>query len=450
MAARPHVVILGAGFGGLRCAEALADVAVDVTVVDRNNFSTFQPLLYQVATAGLNAADVAYPVRSSLRRHPRVDFRWAEVVGVDWRTRTLALVDQSSAPEHGGGAAVERASLAFDHLVVAAGGAVNFFGVPGAAEHARPLYSLAEAVGVRNHVLREFEAAAAAGGRPASGGLTVVVVGGGPTGVEVAGAMAELFAKVFPADYPSLDVARARVVLVEAAPHLLGAFGAKSRRHARDTLVAKGVEVRIDEQVASIDGGGVTFVSGERIEARTVVWAAGVQGAPVSRALGLDTGKGGRIVVDAHLRVPGHDRVWAIGDIAQIDARAAGAPGDVLPGLAQVAMQGGRYVGTAIGAEAAGRAAPGPFRYRDKGIMATIGRRAAVVELSNGVRLWGTPAWLAWLGLHLLFLSGIRNRASVLLNWAWNYVVWNPASRLIFEPRDLGRSASGVAAGGQG
>lgn len=422
-------MVIGAGFGGLAVVERLAGAPVDITVIDRNNYSTFQPLLYQVATAGLNSADVAYPIRSALRDHPRVDFRWAEVNGVDWDTRTLKVVDQGQVAGE-----VQQASMPFDQLVVAAGGATQFFGVEGAAEHSLPLYALRGAVALRNHVLREFEAAAARPDDVRDGALTVVVVGGGPTGVEVAGALSELFGKVFPNDYPGLDVARARVVLVEMV-QLLGGFSDSSRRHAHDTLVNRGVEVRVGEPVASIDDTGVTFESGDRIAAHTVIWAAGVRAAPVAHVLGIDKGKGGRIVVDEHLRVTGHHDVWAIGDIAQVEAGPAGQPGDHLPGLAQVAIQGGHYVAGTIRDRAAGKPEPEPFRYRNKGIMATIGRRSAIAELPGGIRLSGTPAWLAWLGLHLVFLTGLRNRVSVMLNWAWNYLMWNPASRLIFEAK---------------
>ncbi|HVX18092.1 MAG TPA: NAD(P)/FAD-dependent oxidoreductase [Acidimicrobiales bacterium] len=439
MTGRPQVVIIGAGFGGLACADRLAGASFDVTVVDRNNYSTFQPLLYQVATGGLNAADVAYPVRSALRRRPRVRFRWADVIGVDWSARSLSVRDLGAAS-----GAVE-ASLPFDHLVVAAGGAAEFFGVEGAAEHALPLYSLGGAVGLRNRVLRQFERAAASPDRLGAGTLTVAVVGGGPTGVEVAGALAELFERVFPTDYPSLDLAKARVVLVEAAD-LLAAFGEPSRRHARDRLLAKGVEVRLGVGVKAIRADGLALDSGEDLAADTVIWAAGVRAAPVAALLGLASGRGGRVVVDERLRVPDHDHVWAIGDVAEIAAGPAGAGVGHLPGLAQVALQGGRYVAASILNEAAGRPRPGPFRYHDKGIMATIGRRAAVVELPSGLRLSGGIAWLAWLGLHLVFLTGLRNRVSVLVNWAWNYVWWNPASRLILgdatgEGDDAARSA---------
>lgn len=431
MAGRPHVVVIGAGFGGLACADGLADAPVDVTVIDRNNYSTFQPLLYQVATAGLNSADVAYPIRGALRRRSRIDYRWGEVTGVDWDQRIVSISDRCA----DGSIAEVRTEIPFDQLVVAAGGATNYFDTRGAAEHAQPLYSLDEAVAVRNAVLRSFEMAATAPDAVPEGTLTVAIVGGGATGVEVAGALVELFSKVFPADYPTVQVNRARVVLIEAADRLLGAFGEKSARNARATLSARGVEVRVGESVAEIDADGVTFTSGQRLPAHTVVWAAGVRAAPVAEVLGLADGSHGRIPVNDRLEVGSQPDVWAIGDIAEADASAAGAGDGHLPGVAQVAMQGGAYVADTIRSRAAGGALPGPFHYRDKGIMATIGRRAAVAELPFGIRLSGTPAWLAWLGLHLVFLTGLRNRASVLLNWAWNYVWWNPGARLIFEER---------------
>ncbi len=411
----PKVVVVGAGFGGLEVVRHLADQPVDVTVVDRNNFHTFQPLLYQVATAGLNAADVAHVVRGLLHGQGNARFRQATVTGVDWDERTVLLDGHPPLP--------------FDHLVLAGGATVTHFGTPGAAEHGFALYTLADAVRLRNHIVERFEAADADGPNVADGELTFVVVGGGPTGVETAGALVELFAMVFRKDYPELDVSRARVVLVEMQDHLLGPFGPSSRRHALDTLTSRGVEVRLGTTVAEVTEKSVVLRDGEELPCRTLVWAAGVQASPLAGVLGLEQARGGRLAVGPDLRVPGHDRVWAIGDIAA----ATGRDGEVLPQLAPVAMQGGRHVARQIVRLAEGRPVE-PFRYRDKGTMATIGRRAAVAELPGGIRLRGGPAWLAWLGLHLVFLVGKRNRASVLLNWAWNYVTWDRGPRLVLRP----------------
>ena len=410
----PKVVVVGAGFGGLEVARSLKGRPVDVTLIDRHNFHTFQPLLYQVATAGLNAADVAHVVRGLFHDQGNVRFRQGSVTGVDWDTRTVSVADQPPVP--------------FDHLVVAAGAAVTWFGTPGAEEHGFPLYTLEDATRLRNHVVERFEAADTDPREIDRGGLTFVVVGGGPTGVETAGALAELFAMVFRKDYPGLAVSRARVVLVEMQDHLLSPFKASSRRHALETLRARGVEVRLGTKVASVDADQVTFGDGEVLPCQTLVWAAGVQANPVAGALGLEQDRGGRVVVDPDLQVPGRSGVWAIGDVAA----ARDGRGELLPQLAPVAMQAGRHVARQITRLLANEPTTA-FRYRDKGTMATIGRRAAVAELPGRITLRGAPAWLAWLGLHLVFLVGKRNRASVLLNWSWNYLTWDRGPRLILR-----------------
>jgi NADH dehydrogenase len=405
----PHVVIVGAGFGGLAAARELADAPVRVTLVDRNNFHTFQPLLYQVATSGLASADVAHPVRGIVGRRRGQAFRQATVIGADLDAKVLRLEH----PDH------EVADLAYDHLIVAAGAVTNTFAIPGVEEHGFPLYRLDEAVALRNHVLERFEAADADPALIDDGALTFVVVGGGPTGVEVAGALAELFDLVLRKDFPHLPVRdRARVVLVEREGALLGPFGARSQAHARQTLIERGVEVRTDTSVARVEATRVSFSDGEDLAAHTLVWAAGVQANPLGQVLGLPTGRGGRIEVAPNLAVDGTPGVWAIGDIAGTD----------LAQLAPVAMQGGRHVARQI----AGRIGPEPFRYRDKGTMATIGRSRAVAELPFGIALQGLPAWLAWLGLHLIMLAGFRNRLSVFANWAWNWFTYDRGPRLIF------------------
>ncbi len=411
-----RVVVIGAGFGGLAVARSLTGAPVEVTVVDRNNFHTFQPLLYQVATAGLNAADVASVVRGILQRRANVDFRLGAVDGVDWAERDVLLADGGRLP--------------FDHLVVAAGSAPAFFGVPGAQEHGFPLYSLDGATALRNHVLERFEAAAADPALIGDGALTFVVVGGGPTGVEVAGALAELVDRVLQHDFHHLDVHRARIVLVEQAPHLLGAFSNGSRRYAGSVLRRRGVEVRLEASVAEVEPTRVRLGDGEVLRAHTLVWAAGVQAGGLAASLGVPTGRGGRIAVGPDLAIEGHAEAFAIGDIADIDDGTGGR----LPQLAQVAMQGGSLAAEQILADLDGRPRRA-FRYRDKGSMATIGRRAAVAELPGGIHLRGTLAWGAWLGLHLIELMGFRNRLSVFLNWAWNYLTWDRGPRLIFGRR---------------
>lgn len=476
----PRVVIVGAGFGGLACARELAqllihvpldragendraggelpvcdhgdcghahehsdghshshdgyvDVHADITVVDQRNFHTFLPLLYQVATAGLNSADIAYPVRAILRRSPGVAFRQGRVTSVDWARRVVCV----EAPGLSDDEALDL-ELPFDHLVVAAGAQVNWFDVPGAAEHSFPLYTLTDSVTLRNHVLRCFEAASADVGADRAELLGVVVVGGGPTGVETAGALAELFQHVLRRDYPSLDMSRARVTLVEQSDTLLGAFESRSRRHAIETLRRRGVEVRLGASVQRVAADHVLLSDGSVLPTSTVVWAAGVRAAPLTRALEVATGPGGRIVVGDDLSIVGRDGGWAIGDVAHITS-GAGA----LPQLAQVAIQGGVHVARSIAETVAGHPTQ-PFVYRNKGIMATIGRRAAVAEVPHLPALRGGTAWLAWLGLHLVTLLGMRNRASVLLNWAWNYLTWDRGPRLMFGPSDRRRGGSNV------
>ena len=408
-----RVAVIGAGFGGLNAARALKGADVDVTLVDRNNFHTFQPLLYQVATAGLNAADVAHPVRGVFWNQPNVAFRNAAVTGVDWDGQLVEVDDGDPIP--------------FDALILAAGAGTNYFGVPGAAEHSLPLYSLADALILRNHLLARVEWAHAHPDE-ADAALTWVVVGGGPTGVEMAGALAELVHHVLRKDFPDLDVERrSRIVLVELADRLLTPFAPKLSANARQTLEKRNIEVRLDQQVASVAEGAVTLADGERIPTETVVWAAGVKANALVEHLGLPPGPGGRLVVEPTLGVPGHPNVYAVGDVAVIP----GEDGRPLPGVAQVAIQSGRHAARQI-TRTFGRAGdPEPFHYKDKGMMATIGRRAAVAQFPSGFTLRGTLGWWSWLGLHLVYLIGFRNRLSVLVNWTWNYFTWDRGPRLI-------------------
>jgi NADH dehydrogenase len=414
---RHRVVVIGAGFGGLSAAKALADAPVDVVLVDANNFHTFQPLLYQVATAGLDADDVAFPARGIFHRQRNVDFRMRRVAGVDLDERVVHL---------SGGA-----SLGYDHLVLAAGAVSAHYGIPGVDEHSFALKTLADAVELRSHVLRCFEDAADDQRLIEDGVLTVVISGGGPTGVELAGGMVELFTKVLRKDFPTLDIRRARVVVVEMADRLLGTFAPRLSSRAYQTLTRRGVEVVLGVGVAKADADAVHLSDGTRIPTRTLVWTAGVEATPLARTLGVEAGSGGRILVNPDLTVPGHPEVFAIGDVAE----SRDAKGNVLPGVAQVAIQGGRHAGRMIKAQLDGQPTS-PFRYRDKGSMATIGRHDAVAELPGGILLTGPIGWLAWLGLHLLYLIGFRNRANVLVNWAWNYLTYDRGSRIIGEGVD--------------
>ena len=419
-----HVVVIGGGFGGLSAARALAPAPVEVTLVDRRNYHTFLPLLYQVATAGLNPADIAHPVRGVLRSQRNATVRQGTVVGVDWDASSIELRDVDDVPQR----------IPFDHLVVAAGSSPEFFGVAGAERWAFPLYSLDDATMLRNHVLSRFEAADADPELVDRGVLTFVIVGGGPTGVETAGALAELFHAVMRRDFPTLDVSRARVVLVEMAGSVLPPFSARSRWHARDALRDRGVELLLGDTVEAVEEHRVRLASGRELDTDTLIWAAGVRANPLATTLGLQIGRGGRIVVDEHLRVPGRRGVYAIGDIAAVP----GPGGSPLPQLAPVAIQAGHHAAAEIRAQVAGSRVCEPFRYRDKGTMATIGRRSAVAEIPPGIVLSGTLAWLSWLFLHLVWLIGFRNRLSVLLNWAWSYLARDRGERLIFGQRRPG------------
>lgn len=409
--------MVGAGFGGLAVARGLDGHPVDVTVVDRNNFHTFLPLLYQVATSGLNAADVAHPIRGILQRSDNVNAHLGSVVGVDWERRLVRLRDQPPMP--------------FDHLVVAAGSGTSYFGVPGAAEHSLPLYSLADATALRNRVLAAFEEADADPAATPDGALTFVIVGGGPTGVETAGALAELFEHVLRHDFPGVAIDRARVVLVEMAGQLLSPFKTRSQTHALKALQERGVEVRFDTRVERVEADHVVLGGGEILPTHTLVWAAGVRANPLADVLGLPVGAGGRISVADDCSVPGFPGVWAIGDIADFPADDE----DGVPQLAPAAMQSGDVVASNIVATMRGEPTR-PFRYRNKGTMATIGRRAAVTELPRFPVLTGTVAWVAWLVLHIWMLMGMRNRLSVFVNWMWNYFTWDRGPRIIFPSKD--------------
>jgi len=409
---RPQVVVVGGGFGGIAAARALRSVPVDVTLVDRHNYHGFWPLLYQVATAALGPGDIAHNIRGIFWGDTSIDARMATVTGIDLDAHR---VDVDTGPP-----------LDYDFLVLAAGSVNDTFGVPGVAESAFPLKSLPDAMALRNHLLEHFEWAHTDPSCVDAGFLTVVVAGGGPTGVEVSGALAELF-RVLERDFPVLDVARACVVLVEMGDHLLNGFHSKLQAEALRTLRARGVEVRLRTKIAEARSDGVTFDDGSVVPTRTLVWAAGVRANPLADGLGVEQGRAGTVVVADDLSVPGHPEVFVIGDMAA----ASNADGP-LPMVAPAAQQGARHVAACIRSGLAGRPTR-PFRYRNKGKMATIGRRSAVADLPFGVRLGGTPGWLTWLGLHLVLLVGFRNRLTVLLNWAWNYVTWDRGNRVILR-----------------
>lgn len=423
---RPHVVIVGAGFGGLSAAKRLARAPVDVTLIDRRNHHLFQPLLYQVATAALSPADIAAPIRAVLKagRRPNLTVLLDEATGIDVAGRRVLTRDG--------------AETRYDALVLATGSEFAYFGHDDWARFAPGLKSVEDAVEIRRRVLLAFERAETSGRRMGEAErrrlLTFAVIGGGPTGVEMAGALIELARATLARDFDHIDPAAARVVLVEAGPRLLAGFPERLGAYARGALERMGVEVRADAPVEAIDADGVS-AGGERVPAATVIWCAGVAATPVARWLGVEAERGGRVRVEPDMSLPGHPEIFVIGDAAQ----AAGPDGEPLPGLAPVAKQQGRHVADTIAARAAGRPPPAPFRYRDWGSMATVGRSAAV-GLFGRAQVTGLGAWLLWGIVHIAYLIGFRNRAVVAVNWLWAWATYAKGARLI-TGRDPGRDA---------
>ena len=407
-----EVLVVGAGFGGLEAARTLAPGAdVHVTVVDQRNHHLFQPLLYQVATAGLNPADIAVPIRAQFSRAPNVDVRLGRVATVDLGRKRVSLEDGTE--------------LAWDFLVVAGGAQHSYFGHPEWEEFAPGLKTLEQATEIRRRLLSAFESAENEPDPAAQRRLlTFVIVGGGPTGVELAGAIADISRTVLVRDFRRIDPASARVLLLEAGPRILPAFAEGLSRHAAEDLRALGVEVRTSAAVTGIDAHGVS-IGGERIEARSIFWAAGVQASSLSRSLGVELDRAGRVMVDADLSIPGHPAAFVIGDMAHLEEPERG----LVPGLAPAAIQEGKAAARNILASIAGRPRK-PFRYRDKGMMATIGKHRAIAQ-TGPIRLTGYLAWLAWLFIHILYLIGFKNRLSVFAQWVWSYVLSKRGARLI-------------------
>jgi NADH dehydrogenase len=404
------VVVVGAGFGGLNAARALHRAPVKVVLLDRNNYHLFQPLLYQVATAGLEPEQIAKPVRAILRRQKNFDFRMVEVAGVDFAQRRL---ETSAGP------------ISYDYLVLAHGGETNFFGLDSMMKNGLGLKDIPDAVRIRNHVLTCFEQAMIVSDPERRRQLlTFIVVGGGPTGVEMAGALSELIRLVLVKDYPLLNIKDVRILLLEATDKILAALPERLREAAVKTLWRKWIEVRFSAVVADFDGERVRLKSGEVIPARTAIWAAGVRAAPLNDRLGLPAGRQGRIPVAPTLQVPGHPEVYIIGDAAYREEN-----GEPLPMVAPVAIQMGHSVARNIARALQGRPLE-PFRYRDQGTLATIGRNAAVANV-YGIQAKGFLAWVMWLGIHIIQLIGFRNKLFVLLNWAWDYFFYERAARLI-------------------
>jgi len=406
----PRVVVVGAGFGGLRVARGLAGVEADVLVVDRHNYHCFQPLLYQVATAGLEPEEIAQPVRQILRGIPNVRFRMASVENIDLEKRQITTDD---------------GPISYDYLVLASGSTTHFFGIESVAQKAIGLKYLNQAVEIRNHLLECFEKASAekdSGVRSAL--LTFVVAGGGPTGVEFAGALAELIRLVLVHDYTGLDVKDARVVLVEASRSILSMVAPSLQKAAIRALRQKGVDVRTGAAVKDFDGETVRLAEGTSIPAHTLVWAAGVRATTVDATPGLPAVRGGRIKVEPTLQVTDHPEVYVIGDLAHFEQD--GAP---LPMVAPAAIQQGELTAKNLRRQIAGLPLE-RFIFHDKGTMATIGRNAAVCQIGR-LKLTGFPAWVMWLVVHLFQLISLRNRLLVMINWTWDYVFFDRAVRLI-------------------
>lgn len=405
---RPHVVVVGGGFGGLHAVHAMRRADVDVTLIDRHTYNQFQPLLYQVATATLNPGDVTYFLRSLRAKQSNLRFLKGTVRSMDHSRKAITLDDD--------------AEISYDYAVIAAGATTNYFGIPGAAEHAMPLYRRSQALAIRDRMFASLEDAAV---NDQSRDLRIVVVGGGPTGVETAGAFAELRNNDMPVTYPELDPERTHVTLVEMMPSLLGPFHPQLQDYAHRALRRRHVDVRVSTAVKEVRPDGVVLgEQGEFLPAGLVVWASGVTTHESLADWDVPRGRGGRVTVDEQLRVNGSDSVFAVGDIAVEEGDRA------LPQLAQPAIQGGRYVGELIAAEVDG-ASRGRFRYRDKGTMATIGRSAAVAEINGLGRVTGLVAWVIWMAIHIYSLLGNRNRFATVVNLGARYLFWNGSHNAI-------------------
>jgi NADH dehydrogenase len=416
MERRPHVVIIGGGFGGLATARALANAPVNVTLIDRRNHHLFQPLLYQVATAALNPSDIAYPIRAALAKQRNVRVLLAEARSIDVATRHVVLDD---------------GALDYDYLVVATGATHSYFGKDW-AQVAPGLKSVEDALEIRRRVFLAYEAAERESDPVAQREwLTFVVVGGGPTGVELAGALGEIGLHTLAHDFRSIDSTQVRVVLYEGGERVLAAYPAKLSDAAKRSLEKRHVDVRLKTLVTAIDPTGVTVKCGQvedRIGARTVLWAAGVQASPLAADLGVPRDRAGRVEVTPDLSIPGHREIFVIGDLAMMIS-----DGEQVPGVAQGALQGGKHVGKIIRAETTGASSPEnrpAFRYRDKGNMATIGRASAVVATKR-FTLSGLFAWLLWWAVHIMFLVGFKNRVLVMFSWAWSWLTFKRGARLI-------------------
>jgi NADH:ubiquinone reductase (H+-translocating) len=413
--ARPRVLVLGGGFAGIGAAQKLHKSDVDVVLVDKNDYHTFQPLLYQVATGLLEQPAVGHPIRDLFHGQDNARLHKDRVRAIDLDKREVQFD--------------ELGSVGYDYLVFGLGAEVNFFGVEGAAEHAFPLYTLSDAVRLKNQILRLWEAADKDPSLIDVGALNIVVVGGGPTGVETAGALAELYTGEFRKDYPDIGEEAARITLVEAGPEIFSMFKPELRNYAVEALTKRGVEVTTGEVVESIAPQRVKLKSGTELKAHTLVWGAGLQGNALVQALGLELERGNRIPVDAELRLPSHPEVFVVGDVAAItDSKTQ----QVLPQLGSVALQSGEHAGETIGGLVEGKE-PEPFKYRDKGTMATIGRGSAVVQMMGGRTMKGKTAQLAWGTVHLALLPTNESRAKAIVDWAGAGLTHQRSARISVE-----------------
>jgi NADH:ubiquinone reductase (H+-translocating) len=415
-AVMPRVVIVGSGFGGLQAARALRNTPVHVTVIDRQNHHLFQPLLYWVATAGLSPADISSPIRHILSKQRNTEVLMAEVTGVDVQEQRVLVGDRS---------------VPYDYLVLATGAHDNYFGHPEWEKLAPGLKTIEDARALRQKILLAFEAAEMEiDPEKVKELLTFVLVGAGPTGVELAGAIAELAHKALASDFRHIDTHMTRIILLEAAPRILSAFPESLARKSQKKLTSMGVEVLVGTPVSEIDEHGVE-VDGKYIATRTIIWSAGVSASPVGKWLGAEVDRAGRVKVSSDLSVPGHPDVFVIGDTA-----STMQDGKPLPGVAPVALQAGRYVAAVITHRTEGKALNKPFHYRNKGNLATVGRSYAIVDIAH-IHLTGLIAWLMWLVVHIYFLVGFRNRLVAIFQWAWTYFTYARGARLITFENEL-------------